>query len=287
MATRIGDLNFCIFVPAKELQASRIMATLDSILRQGECLSPSCSVTIVVVTSVTASRSNVLQVPLPANFNLTFVHDEGTGLYAALGSAFSKHCGDVNGYLGQGDTLEAGALSILAQVFSRDQAFRPKWVTGMIVGRRADGAAVRVTMPPKLHSRGFLRGVYGRLLPSIQQESTFWSADLHRIIDRSAMSAYRLAGDYFLWREFSKLHPPLVLEAMLGSFHWHGDNMSSDWTGYVLEMDEMCGRLSRVDHLWAHQQRIIWGLPTRLKVARGYPWVQRYRWPDGPWGSTT
>jgi hypothetical protein len=159
----------------------------------------------------------------------------------------------------------------------------PDWVTGQVVTRRSDGAIVRTNLPAAYSRRGLSAGRYVRLAPSIQQESTWWNRYLHTQVDLRELAAWRLAGDYFLWKTFAEYAAPTVVEAVIGSFRWHGDNMSQDWESYLREVTNMCGPITPRDRMAGIWYRGSWALPNRLKwkLARGR--LLRWNWPDGPW----
>lgn len=211
------------------------------------------------------------------------VLDEGRGLYAALASSFALHTGDANSYLGAGDVLEPQTLALVTEGMHLRDQIGAKWLTGQVVTRRADGAIVRTTLPPPYSRKGLRRGRYTRLAPSIQQESTWWDRELHSAIPLDEFARWRLAGDYFLWRTFAEKSAPVVLDAVLGSFTWHGDNMSQDWESYLAEIEVMCGPLTRWDRAAAYGYQAMWALPNRLKWKLFRGRVYRWAWPNGPW----
>ncbi len=273
-------------VPATSLRLPRLIDTLQSVGGQKALLEGSTRVQVVIVSpdqdhgpleEWIASASTGLE--------LTFMRDEGVGLYAALAGAFGAHSGSFNTYIGAGDTLEPQTFSVVREILGPLKS-EPAWMTGMIATRRADGTIVRTTLPPGFTAVGFSTGRYGRVAPSIQQESSWWNERMHETINLHELARWRLAGDYYLWRTFSLECPPLIVEAVIGSFRWHHDNMSGDWVGYLQEIEDMCGPLSRTDRIAGIPMRMRWAMPNRWKVRHGNGRVLRWNWPDGPWISS-
>ena len=91
-----------------------------------------------------------------------------------------------------------------------------------------------------------------------------------------------MAGDYYLWKTFAYEAEPVVLEAAIGSFRWHGDNMSADWDGYIHEIQGISEQPPLLIKTWARLERLLWGLPPAAK-SRLSPQVRRFEWPGGPW----
>ena len=53
---------------------------------------------------------------------------------------------------------------------------------------------------------------------ALQQESTFWRAEMMAIVDLDMLASYRLAGDDYLWNTFATMAGPKVVKALLGGF---------------------------------------------------------------------
>lgn len=192
------------------------------------------------------------------------------------------HTGSIHSYLGAGDVYEPQAFDVVLETLGKDASVA-NWMTGMVVTRREDGAIVRATLPPAYALGMLRRGIYGRLAPGVQQESTWWTTPLNTRIDLESLGRFRLAGDFFIWNTFAHEVEPLVVECVLASFRWHGDNMSSDWAGYQDEVEGIVGPVTLVDRLRGLRAQVDWALPNRLKVRLGNGRVIRWTWPEGPW----
>jgi hypothetical protein len=277
-------VKFSVSIPVVDASSPRLARTLASIYGQLALQVPRVSAEIFVVTpDPERLGDNASLISMNRDTPTHLVEDEGRGLYAALTQSFPLHSGHVHSYLGAGDTYEPQAFSVISEIVEARGASPSTWITGMIASRREDGAIVRTTLPARYHSKGFTRGRYGRLAPSIQQESTWWTEQLHRSIPLNLLEQFRLAGDYYLWTHFAEFSEPLVVECVLGSFRWHGDNMSGDWAAYLREMSSMCPKPSLTDKVFAQAYGVQWALPNRLKVRLSKGRVLRWDWPNGPW----
>lgn len=283
-AVRTSRPLFTIGVPAKSPNLDRLKVTLNSITSQNAVLAGRCRLRIRIIGSGW-DRSCTSWLDEQISDEIHFEADQSSGLYQAVSQALEQQSGDAFGYLGVGDTYEPQAFDLILENTNDCTNSRPWWVTGMIVGRRSDGAIVRALTPYRYRRGFFQTGIHGTLLPTIQQESTFWSQTLNREVNWPTVRALSLAGDYELWRQFSAFCEPLVIEAVVGSFRWHGDNRSADWSTYWSEVERGSRRYRPAERIRAHADRVIWGLPTRVKAKMSAGQVRRYIWPEGPWTS--
>jgi hypothetical protein len=275
--------RFVVAVPTTGQHLERLSETVTSLLNQQAIICGRASVNVVVVTPI-AQVDNIRRWErdigdLPPLARILVIPEETPGLYAALSTALSAEEGEVFCWLGVGDRYEPQAFDLVLENIPKRDVW---WITTCIVGRRTDGAIVRVTQPYRYRRFLFKRLVYGRILPSVQQESTFWSASLNRITLEPMFSSFRLAGDYYLWTRFVEQMEPIILEASTGSFRWHGDNLSAEAREYWEEIERWCGKRSLLGDLAGRIEGIFWLLPNRFK-ARFNSNYRRYKWPEGPW----
>lgn len=276
--------RFAMVVPARSVSAADLEATINSVRYQRASTAGRCTLRIVVVGSDLSQECLDLLEDLESE-EISLAFDSGHGLYPALAQGFQLVNGDYYGYLGVGDVLEPQAFDLILETAPSDVPVKPWWVTGLILGRRSDGAIVRVMLPFRYRSRFFDVGLYGTRLPTLQQESTFWNSYLHSRIDWQKVERCRLAGDFELWRQFSAWTTPVILEAALGSFRWHGSNMSGDWETYVSEVKGLTSTPSALDRIAARLELLMWALPNRLKLRFAKGSIRRFSWPEGPWQS--
>ncbi|WP_426763927.1 glycosyltransferase [Pseudarthrobacter sp. 1G09] len=193
-------------------------------------------------------------------------------MYDGLAQAFRLVDGDIYFYLNAGDLLLPGALSLVAQLFE-DKGL--DWISGMNVHYAVNGTVVRANLPLRYRKSWIRQGIYGRVLPPVQQESTFWSKALMSKLDLDELASYRLAGDYFIWHSFSKYTEPTIVQAALGGFRYHGVHLSADMLGYRKEMERVARPLSFFDKFKTAAESVAWHGPLRLKSMLN-PSILRY-----------
>jgi hypothetical protein len=269
-----------ITVPVRDIQDPLLPMTIASITQQ-EAIKRCEAKAEVIIVSPQGSVPPFCKELESENVTLLASRDSGAGIYAAVSIGFHQHTGDIHGYLGSGDLLDEGALSLLISTMTNNFSPRVHWLTSAIVTRRPDGAVIRVTQPPRFTRVGLISGAYSRVLPSLQQESTFWTSSLHSQIDHQRFRSFQLAGDYFLWWQFAHVSEPFVTEGMLGSFRWHRDNASSNYGLYLSEVESICGPLSRQARIWALGEKARWLVPNRYKHLVGSSRYLRYSLDSG------
>jgi hypothetical protein len=259
----------------------RLATTLASIVNQTALRDGSAS---LIVTVASAGAGSGVDLWLAERFaDVTLDQAPDSGMYDALARVFRGSTADFFGWLGAGDSYESAAFSIVIENAPENPTQEPYWITGLMQGRRADGAVVRSFLPYRYRSRFFETGLHGTALPTIQQESTFWDQALHAQIDFEDWARFQLAGDFFLWRAFSQVCEPVVVEAALGAFTWHGDNQSQDYETYQAEVRA----ITRPARFWerkaASLERMAWALHPAIKTRLAKGRIRRYVWPEGPW----
>ena len=185
------------------------------------------------------------------------------GLYDALAGGLQEVTGDVVAYLNAGDYFHPHAFSVVKEVMDAFPACR--WLTGWAVGYNASGAAVRLEMPPCFRQRLIRCGAYGGFLPPVQQESTFWKRELMAPLDFGRLAQLRLAGDYYLWRNFAAQEELHVVSAQLGGFRIQPGQLSGDRSGYREETLRLADAPGLLDRLLMLHDKALWYLPPAVK----------------------
>lgn len=274
--------HFTIAVPLRRAPLQRIKETVESILSQTAVVNGQATVSVRAIVSELGTEERA-SLATYRERGVTVEGDVSNGLYPAVAQALKGAGGDYFGYLGGGDAFEPTAFALVMDALPRvGTTVQQGWVTGLIQARREDGAIVRSLLPFRYRRVFWRYGLHGTILPTIQQESTLWTKDLNDAVDWHRLCSFRLAGDYFLWMTFAKEAEPVVLEAAIGSFRWHRDNMSADWDAYVQELKGVTERPPLLIKTWARLERLLWALPAPAK-SRLSRQVRRFEWPEGPW----
>lgn len=201
------------------------------------------------------------------------------GMYDALAQGLRQVDGDVFFYLNAGDMLQPRALLRLAEIFSRDDI---DWVCGLHLFYSATGEIVSARLPFRFRRRFVARGYYGRGLPNIQQESTFWSRAAMHTVDLGQLAKFRLAGDYFLWHSINDRFELNIAQVALSGFRYHGDHLGSAASAYAAEVRRVAGPLGVVDRILMAPEKVRWKLPDRIR-RNSHPPLLAYSAADSTW----
>ncbi|HYA42165.1 MAG TPA: glycosyltransferase [Syntrophobacteraceae bacterium] len=176
-----------------------------------------------------------------------FFSEKDEGLYDALSKGFARLTGDVTAYINADDFYLPGAFSTVASIFDRYPEV--KWLTGMPVCYNAEGQITDTFLPIGYPGRLIRKGVFGRMLPHIQQESTFWRSELLRRVNMDAFNKFRLAGDFFLWRSFSQQTVLYVAHSCLAGYRTRPGQLTEQMRAYEREFDQIAENSSWLDTL--------------------------------------
>lgn len=157
-------------------------------------------------------------------------------MYDALAKGLRKSTGDIVGYLNAGDILFPRAFDVLVDVFENPEV---KWCTGYTSQINGKGQITAAWAPPRYRREFVLNGYYASSSypHGIQQESTFWRRSLNGHIDFERLTAFRLAGDYYLWTQFAKQEELHSVMSQLGAFLIHPGQLSEQRDQYETEVN--------------------------------------------------
>ncbi|MHC4617662.1 MAG: glycosyltransferase [Planctomycetota bacterium] len=196
------------------------------------------------------------------NIEVQIFSKRDSGMYEALSKGLRLCAGDVCCYINADDFYSPTAFEIVLDVLNKK---RIKWLTGMHVCCNERSHLVSASTPFKYRPRLIRCGLYGRMLPFIQQESTFWHKSLSALLDLDELARFQYAGDYYMWNRFSQSEDLHIVEAWLGSFRHRRNQLSSQLDKYYREMDLVRERPSVVDYTQALVDKVLWKLPTHWK----------------------
>lgn len=198
----------------------------------------------VVDGGSTDGTIELVQKSMEAEPRRRLIQGRDEGLYDAVFKGFEAIAADglrdddICLWLNADDLLTPWAFATMQQAFD---LYGADWITGQPGQWDAEGRLVLVE-PIGWYPRWFIAHGWFNVacLGSIQQESTFFTARiLHKLSSEAVANirGTRLAGDFLLWREFSRFSPLRVLPTMVGGFRLHGANLSTKSVdGYVKEL---------------------------------------------------
>jgi len=176
-----------------------------------------------------------------------FVSEPDAGMYDALRKGMRMCEGDYFSYINSDDFYLPNAFSTVMQVFDDKEI---NWLTGLPTLYGRDGAVIIANTPCVFRSSYIRSGVYGGLLPHIQQESTFWRRELSDDLDLDQLAGLRYAGDYYIWHHLSKNNELYTVWSQLSGFRKHPGNKSLDEDAYNKEFRSIAdNKLTILDYL--------------------------------------
>lgn len=230
------------------------------------------------------SKDNSLQIidTETQGLPVKIISEPDKGLYDGLAKGFAACTGKIMGYINAGDFLHATALETLRDAFTETSA---PWMTGYCTFGNERAQPWRVELPFRYREEFFQCGLHGTVLPTLQQESTFWRAGLLEGFDWERFRSLKLAGDYFLWQHFSKSGPPAILHSLIGTFCAHPHQLSGNYAAYEKELKSLCRPPTAVERIRARLDRPFWKAPEGIKRRFGGgshivydPQASRYRY---------
>jgi glycosyltransferase involved in cell wall biosynthesis len=277
-------MRVAVVTPVRDA-AALVADTISSILHQTAVASGRVQVEYVVQdamsTDDTAAIASRLLEAAPDGVTASVVSAQDEGLYDGLAKGFERVSGDWYCYLNAGDLWHPRTLDTLADVAEQTTA---EWVCGLHAYYAANGTLVHTKLPYRYKQDLLRAGAYGRGLPTVQQESTYWNSRLHRTIDPPSLRSYRVAGDAYLWWTFAQSVEPAIVQALMGGFRYHGGHLGVSQDQYRAELERISGPLTNTARLQMPAQLALWEQPARVK-ARMNPNLYLHSTTTGGWVS--
>lgn len=199
------------------------------------------------------------------NISHKIISEQDNGMYDALSKGFKEVSGDFCAYINAADLYSPYAFDVVNDVFSKNKK-KVKWLTGRAVIYSWNKIQVFSRLPFRYRSNLIQCGFYGTTFPHIQQESTFWTTDLLSTIDMDFFRSLRLAGDLFLWTEFSKQTNLYIINTWLGGYRHHEGALSADMTSYKKEAVTFIKKPTETEFMQAESDNRYWELCDDLKM---------------------
>ncbi|MEJ0094472.1 MAG: glycosyltransferase [Methylocella sp.] len=167
----------------------------------------------------------------------SFASEPDHGLYDAVNRGVS-YCGDADAmtWINADDRFEPGAFATVDAILKNNPNI--DWLTGRptVITEKGESLWISpvVAFPRKAIAAGIFDGRFAR--PYIQQEGTFWRPKLWKQAG-GLDTAFRLAGDFDLWRRFAKQTDLVMVDSILGCFRMRCGQLSEDRSSYHAEID--------------------------------------------------
>ncbi|MBY7734783.1 glycosyltransferase [Francisella philomiragia] len=185
------------------------------------------------------------------SLDIKFICEKDDGMYDALSKGLSIVTGDIVAYINSDDFYLPNAFKTIAAEMKK-HGEKAQWINAKNTWYNKDGIIENSMLPLVPSRKRILKGIHGTSLPSIQQESTFWTKALQDKMDMKKFAEYKLAGDFFMWHEFAKHANLHICNSNVSGFRHHETNKSHDLSGYMNEFYDIVGGKPRksIFDLW-------------------------------------
>ena len=245
-----------------------ISETIESVLLQTEVLKSKCLLEYIIIDGKSTDKTNLIIEKYKKKYpEIIHISEKDDGLYDGLSKGFNLASGNIICYLNAGDFLNKSAFSILNQVFQNQNI---NWVTGLKVLYNEKSEIINVQFPYKYRSNLIRTGTYGKNLPFIQQESTFWRKKLLDEVDFQFFKSLKLSGDMYLWFCFAKKYKLEIINSYLSGFKYHENQLTFKETNstniYLEETKKFINKKKLSTIIWTIIDAPFWFLGRNLNM---------------------
>lgn len=255
--------------------AKYIEETIESVINQRAVLEGRLKLNYWVIDGASNDGTQAILQRYADQGVLNFISEKDSGMYDALIKGFQRAKGEVCCYINAGDYYHLTAFDVVKEVMEGHDL---PWLSGWHVMYNERSQVINFYLQKRFFRSFIRKGIYGRLQPHIQQESTFWRTELLDLLDFDRLRSYRYAGDFYLWHSFASRHELTVVASQLGGFKLHPGQLSSALDKYTQELAAICGhRISVWDRCLSALDMLTAKLPSRkVLVPLGYERVIRW-----------
>lgn len=243
-----------------------ISETIKSVCEQSEVINGNCELEYIIIDGNSTDNTNLIIEKLKKKYpRILHIIEKDEGLYDGLSKGFKKVSGDVMGYLNAGDFLNKSAFSVLEKVFSNNKI---SWATGLKFLYNQKSEVTNVQIPYNYRSSLIRCGAYGKYLPFIQQESTFWRPKLLKDLDLDFFKSLKRSGDMYLWYNFAKKNKLYIINSYLSGFKYHDNQLTFKETGstdvYLNESKKFINKVKLIDLFYIFVDSTFWFLGRNI-----------------------
>ncbi len=230
------DITFSVITPCFNSE-NLIEETIKSIVNQSVIEKKICKIEYWLIDG--NSKDSTLEII--KNYKkkyhfINYISEPDKGMYDALAKGLKIITGEIVSYINAGDFYSPTAFETIYNIMSENN--KVNWLTGLATTYNNNSEVIDVSLPYKYRRIYIQRGMYNEIkLPFIQQESTFWKSEFINEDIINQLSKFKLAGDYFLWYNFSKISELYIVSSYIGGFKIHENQLSSNLKSYYEEMN--------------------------------------------------
>jgi len=256
------------------LNAEKYIAeTMYSVLTQTILEKPNVSLSYTIADggsvdgTVNIIERIISQFSNEKNIQIRYFSKKDSGMYDALVNGFESeiNSSDIYSYLNAGDYYSKHAFDIVSDIVINNNDVH--FITGINSWYNENSHLTNFFLPFSYNKNLLLKGLYGKkkMLPFVQQESTFWDKKLHNKINFDELRTLKLAGDFYLWKTFIKDSPLYIVSAWLGGFKIHSGQLTSNIEKYYKEAGNLSLKPTMFDYIVAYAHKVIWYSPNKVK----------------------
>jgi len=243
-----------------------IRMTIESVLNQTAFFSEQAILDYIIVDGGSTDQTLNIIHDIVDNHQfknqVRLISEPDNGMYDALVKGMKLAKGDVFTYINADDYYNITAVDIVLRIMQKSAV---KWLTGYAVTYNEQGHITAIGNQYRFRNRFIDAGIYGTVLPHLQQESTFWRRELNQYLDIEKLKKLRYAGDYYLWLVFSKHSHLFIVDTYLGGFRIRENQLSKQVDVYNSEKNELVyNRLSITDRLVLLHDKFFWAMNNRF-----------------------
>ena len=172
--------------------------------------------------------------------SMKVISEPDNGMYDGILKGFRLVTGDVVAYINADDFYLPNAFSTVSEIFSNFKEVN--WLIGRSNAFNEKGQSWESILQAHYHQKYITKGLYGRKMPVIQQESTFWRRNLLDLVEDSDFRNLKYAGDFYLWHQFAKENKLYIVNSNLAGFRFSDGQKSEDRDSYAKEFDSIVGK---------------------------------------------
>ena len=206
--------------------------------------------------------NNIIQKYAKIHPEIKHYIEDDEGLYDGLVKGFSKATGEIVSYINAGDFYYKNAFSSVVNFFGNNKNIN--WITGAKVIYNENSEIVKYLVPFKYRRNLIFKGAYGKNLPFIQQESTFWKKKLFELVDLNYLKTLKKSGDMYLWHCFSKEYDLYTVDSYFSGFKFHENQLTFKETGntdpYLKEASKFLKKKNIKDYFHILTDGFFWVL---------------------------
>lgn len=249
--------------------AKLLTRTFDSILSQS---SKEIYISYVVVDG--ASSDDTLSIieaykdrMKNSGIDFSYISEPDKGMYDAIAKGFLSKSHEIYNsysYINAGDFYAPRSIINVTRIFNENCGIH--WITGLNIKYNMNMDIFSCRLPGQYPRRLIKRGIFGLMLPCVQQESSFWTGSAHKIIEWDKLRKLKLAGDYFIWKCLAQKYELHVVGLWLGGFTVHPGQLSDTRRDdYYNEIRSVADNRNILDYMYGFYIGLKWLLPEAVR----------------------